>query len=311
MPATARSTAERPSDRLKRVVGARAAFRAISVSWAPQEDFMAAAEEVRLLALEAPGEQQTAIQLISKIGTGKTRGAKRFIANLLAREEHADGTIPAALARLDGTGTTASVPTAILRALGAPRPDHGTEELRWLRARSAIRERRTGLVFFDECNRLNRRPTVSPIIADNFREFLDEGLVGLAFLGTEEATKMFARCPALVDRLDAPVAMDPIDWLIDADRDAVTEFADRLDHAIVGAGLLTRRIGLKNPDVLQPLVEAGAGTLRRICGVIERAVCASIGDHTTRVTRADLADAVDAWLMPKGLLDHNPFSERS
>lgn len=299
--------AERPTERLKRVAAARVAFRSIVVPYQPQEEFMAACEEVRLVAEGNQGGQLTAIQMLAHWGTGKTVGAQRFVDGLLARGEHPDGSTPAVIARLDTSGKAASVPTAILRALGAFRPDHGPEDLRWTRALAELEEHRTHLLIIDETNRASRRPSVSPFIADACRDLLDAGLVGIAFLGTTEAADMFAKCPALLDRLDAPVEMRPLDWTDDADLETASEFLAAMDEAVMAAGLLDEPMGVTDVALLQPLVEASSGLVRRLCGILERAICAAEGDRSRVVGKEGLADVVDQWIMRKGQIAHNPL----
>ena len=301
-------TSEKPSQRIRRIAATRVAFRAIKVAYQPQEEFMAACEEVRLVAEGHAGGQLTGIHLIAPWGTGKTVAAERFVAEVMARGEHAEGSRPVIIARLDTSGKAVSVPTAILRALGVFRPDHGPEDLRWTRALMELEEHRTRLVMIDETNRAARRPTVSPHIGAACCDLLDAGTVGLAFLGTDEATDIFDRCPALFERLDSPVEMKPLDWTDDADMETAQDFGSALDEAIVAAGLLAGPIGLgTDDDLLQRLVEASSGLVRRFCGVLERAVCAAEADRSRVVGREDLADVVDEWIMRKGQIGHNPF----
>lgn len=299
--------AERPSGRSRRVAAARAAFHAIKLPYLRQDELSAALDEVRLTGQLTKGQPQGGIRLIAESGAGKTIGAERFKAYVEATEEFDPRAKPIVIATIDGSGTTRSVPVSILKALEVPRPETGTEPILWMRAVDELRRHETQLLVIDEFNRAARRMTMSSAIATALRDLMDRGVVPLAFLGTDEAKELFRRNPDLGSRLDAPVTMEPLDWLIEEDRELFTGFLRGLDDEMVARGILRATSGLSEPELARTLCEASNGNIRQISRIVRTAMMAVVRRDHDAIDRLDLEDAVDDWAIPNGCIDYNPF----
>lgn len=298
---------ERPSERSQRVARARAAFDAIELPHPRQDELVAALDELRLTGLETKGEPQGGVRLIAATGSGKTRGAKRFQRYVEGLGNQNPGDRRVVIATVDGSGTTRSVPSSILKALEEPRPTVGTEPTLWERAIDALGHANTELLIIDEFNRAARRPTMSAAIATSLRDLMDAGIVPIAFLATEEAKDIFSRHEDLSGRLDAPVTMEPLDWLIEEDRDTFIAFLSGLDEGMVERQILRLPSGLAEPDLARTLCEAANGNLRQICRIVRTAMIAVVRRQDPAIARADLETAVDEWSIPNHHLDRNPF----
>ncbi|MGZ8284050.1 MAG: TniB family NTP-binding protein [Allosphingosinicella sp.] len=301
---------ERPSERSQRVAKARAAFETIELPYPRQDELVAALDELRLTGIEMKGQSQSGVRLIAQTGSGKTRGAQRFQRYVEGLGNHNPGDRPVVIATVDGSGTTRSVPTSILKALEEPRPTVGTEPILWMRATDALSQANTQLLVIDEFNRAARRPTMSAAITTSLRDLMDAGVVPIAFLATEEARDIFARSPDLSGRLDAPVTMEPLDWLIEEDRDLFTAFLQGLDEGMVERQILELPSDLADPDLAPTLCEAANGNIRQICRIVRTAMVAVVRRQGLAITRADLETAVDEWSIPNHHLDYNPFRDR-
>jgi hypothetical protein len=253
------------------------------------------------------GQPQSGVRLIAETGSGKTRGAHRFKRYVEALGTHQPHDRPVVIATIDGSATTRSVPTSILQALEEPRPTVGTEPILWMRAIDALKRANTELLIVDEFNRAARRPTMSAAIATSLRDLMDAGVVPIAFLATEEARDIFSRNPDLSGRLDAPVTMEPLDWLIEEDRDTFIAFLSGLDEGMVERQIFRLPSGLAAPDLAQTLCEAANGNLRQICRIVRTAMIAVVRRQDPAITRANLETAVDEWSIPNHHLDYNPF----
>lgn len=298
---------ERPSERSRRVAAARAAFEAIHLPYPRQDELVAALDELRLTGLATRGEPQSGVRLIAETGSGKTRGAHRFQDYVEKLEEHEPGDEPVVIATVDGSGTTRSVPCSILKALKEPRPTVGTEPILWMRAVDALTRANTQLLIIDEFNRAARRPTMSTAIATSLRDLMDAGVVPIAFLATEQARDIFSRNPDLSGRLDAPVSMEPLDWLIEEDREIFTDFLQGLDDGMVERQILRLPSGLAAPELARTLCEAANGNLRQICRIVRTAMVGVVRRQDATIARADLETAVDEWSIPNHHIDYNPF----
>lgn len=298
---------ERPSERSQRVAKARVAFDTIELPYPRQDELVAALDELRLTGLEMRGQPHSGLRLIAETGSGKTRGAHRFRRYVEASGAYPPDDRPVVIATLDSSGTTRSVPSSILKALQEPRPNVGTDRILWERAIDALTHANTELLIMDEFNRAARRPTISGAIAMDLRDLMDAGVVPIAFLGTEDAKDLFSRSPDLSGRLDAPVTMEPLDWLVEEDRDIFTDFLRDLDEAMVERDILKRSSGLAERDLAQILCEAANGNIRQICRIVRTAMAAVVRRQDLAITRADLETAVDEWSIPNHHLNYNPF----
>ena len=302
---------ERPSERSRRVAEARATFRSIRLPYPRQDELVAALDELRLTGQLSKGQTQGGVRLIANTGSGKTVGAERFKTYVEAAGEHSLGSQPVVIATVDGSGTTRSIPASILKAMNVPRPEHGAEPVLWMRAFDALERYETQLLIIDEFNRAARRPTMSSAIATALRDVMDRGIVPMAFLATEEARDVFRRSPDLAGRLDAPVTMEPLDWLVEEDRELFGDFVAGLDEQLIVRGILRTSSDLAHPDTAQLLCEASNGNIRQLCRILETALAAVVRRNDEAICSGDLADAVDDWSIANHCISYNPFRAKS
>jgi len=301
---------ETPASAASRVGKAKASFDAIRVDYPPQTAVMAALDEMRIAAL---GRSEHApcggAMLVAPHGCGKTESivALRRILEASADE----GCKPLLHAETAGAGTTDSLPTSILQALGAARPDIGTEKARWPRAIAEMRRCGVQIVVFDEFNRAARRPRMSRPIATAIREkIMDAGVAPVAFVGSEDAGSVLAQVPELMERLDDDIDLSPLRWDTRGDRALFLSFLVDLDQAMVNAGILACLSGLADEAIARSLWEASAGRVRRICKIVRAAMAAALHDGRAFIDRNDLAEAVDSYCIPRGFCQSNPFARQ-
>ena len=159
----------------------------------------------------------------------------------------------------------------------------------------------------DEFHRAGRRPTISPVIAGKILDIVDDGDCACAFLGKTSAEQVFASCPDLKNRLDAPVHMPRLRWVNDSAE--FMAFADAFDQALVDADITDIKSGFGDEDTAKLLLEASNGLIGQFSRIIETAVIAITRDGQQAITRQDLSDAVDDWAIANGRIGHNPFKQ--
>lgn len=307
--------AERPSERSARVAAALGTFAGIRVSYEPQNELVAALDEARMTAIEVRTQRvetgrrlpMPVMQTVAEMGVGKTWAAERLEQRLRPADPD-DRRRPVVIATLDNTGNPASVPAAILIALGKSAPSHVKPDAMWRRAKAALVQHGVELVVFDEMNRAARRPTMGPVIAGELMDLLVEGEVAVAFLGTPETQQIFKRAPALKDRLKSPVVMRALDWEANGDKAVFINFLGKMDNALAKASLTDRASGLDDEATAQLLWRVCRGRLRPLCLLLEEAV--GIVHREARDLVLDhqaLADAVESHSIPNEVIDHNPF----
>lgn len=244
--------------------------------------------------------------LVAPHGCGKTE-AVHFLRRRLEVSANAN-CVPLLYAEINVMGNTDSVPTSILQALGAARPDVGSERARWPRAIAEIQRCGVELIVFDEFNRAGRRASMSRQIATAIRErIMDAGIAPVAFVGSEDAGSVLSQVPELMERLDDDVDLSPLQWSAAGDRELFVTFVADLDQAMVEAGLVGCLAGLGGEEIARPLWEASAGRVRRICKIVRQAMGIALHEGQSAIQRQDLLDAVDAYCIPRNFCSSNPF----
>jgi len=289
----------------ERVGRAKGLFKTIRLHHPGQADFDTAADELRLSALASPGEDMGGVQVMAPIGSGKTVGAELYAARINADAE--DGVTPVVLATLDTSGTGKSIPSSILRALGELRPDRGDEALLWIRAKRALHEHGVQLLILDEMDRAARRPSLANHIGGSLRDLADARIVPLAFLCTPKSITLFRNCGDLDERLDPPVEIHPMDWLIEDDRVLMTSLVEGFDRGIAELGILPAPSGLADPVIVEALTIASGGILRRLKMIIGTAMMNVVRRGDAVIRLEDLSVAVDEYCIAKSFISENPF----
>lgn len=289
---------------LRRVAHARG-IRRIRVPYAPQLEFDQALDELRTFTVDNRGEPQPGVQLIARSYSGKTNVLKASAARINGLQP--DGRISIAVAVLEPEGSLASVAQDILTGLGEPRPERGDADLRWQRVRWALEERQIDTLAFDEFGRAGRSRTVRGIIAAKIQCLMDKGLCSVAFVGTEDSNKVFAACPDLANRLDAPVTMDPLRWYDDEEQAIFVDLVRDYEREMVAQGFVDGPCGFDADKVAEPLIESCKGLVGCFSRIVETALMSVYRDGRRTIEVDDLVEAVDQWAVKKGVLDHNPF----
>jgi len=293
-----------------RVGKAKARFDTIRVDYPPQTAVVAALDEMRIAALGRPAHAPCGgAMLVAPHGCGKTESIVALRRLLEASAD--DGCKPLLHVETAGAGTTDSLPTSILQALGAARPDVGNEKARWPRAIAEMQRCGVQLVVFDEFNRAARRPRMSRPMATAIREkIMDTGIAPVAFVGSEDARSVLAQAPELMERLDDDIDLSPLRWDTKGDRTLFIAFLGDLDDAMVNAGMLACSSGLADEGTARPLWEASAGRVRRICKIVRAAMAVALHDGRASIDRNDLTEAVDSYCIPRDFCQSNPFARQ-
>jgi hypothetical protein len=293
------------------IAAAKAAFDRIVLSYPPQEGAVDALDEVRLsYQNRREGAPCGGAMLVAPMGSGKTVAIETLAARVLAEGRFSEGAKPVLHVVMPTAGTTDSIPTAILSALGLPRPDLGRADLRWMKAIRGIREAQVQLTVFDEFNRASRRPTMSRPIATTIRErIMDTGLSPVAIVGSEEAGLVLKGCPELAERLDDRIPLQPLDWFEDQDKAIFVQLMKDLATAMKKAGLVSASI-LADEAVAKSLSEACGGRIRSLMKLVRISLGLCMERHGEAISVDDLEEATDRFSVAAGFIDSNPFTKR-
>jgi hypothetical protein len=326
---------ESPSAREMRAADKTAVLNSIRVSFGPQNALVGGLDGIRLQALRlremraSTGNQRIpmpVVRTIAEMGVGKTIGAETLEA-MHRPQDLEDKRRPVIIATLDTTGLQVSVPQAILLALGKSNWNHATKpSIAWERAFKAMRDHDVQLVIFDEMNRASRRPSMGAVIGGDLMDMLIFGEAAVAFLGTEDANKVFNRVPALKDRMKSPVVMKALDWYDEEERESFLDFLANMDEAMKAHGIVTKKAGLADhvgaesnggkrsgrseaeKDTAKLLWEVCRGRLRPLCLLLEEAVrLIHYHNGSLVLTHEVLAQAVENHSIENEIISYNPF----
>ncbi len=294
------------------IAEAKAAFDRIVLRYPPQEGAIEALDEVRRSYIgRREGAPCGGAMMIAPMGSGKTFAVEELATRVKADGDHPTGAQPVLHVVMPTAGTTDSIPTAILSALGLPRPDLGRADLRWTKAIRGMRSAMVQLVVFDEFNRASRRPTMSRPIATTIREkIMDAGIAPIAIVGSEEAGTVLKACPELAERLDDRIPLQPLEWFADEDQAIFVRLLRDLDDAMIAAGLVDGA-GLSEEAVAAPLAGGCGGRIRSLMKIVRIALGLSMERGARTIDVVDLEEAVDRFAVAAGFIDRNPFSRKA
>jgi hypothetical protein len=297
------------AERSKRVGRAIALFDSIVLPYPRQIEIMIQLDELRLAGIEKKKTRrpQNGLRVEAVSRSGKSVGAEQYRDHVNSQPGRDPKLMPVLIVPLEELGTSRSFFADGLAVLGDGFSTAGTEEKLKARFKDAIEELGVELLIVDEVNHLCKRHSFGRDVADSLKRFLDDGVVPVAFFGTEEAAELFARSKQLSGRLGAPYKLPPLQWHIDYDRELFLGFVEHLDDAMVEKGVLRKKAGLAQEGVAELLCEASNGIIGQLCCIVKEAVREAVRRDADTFDVEDLALAVDDWSIGNGFRENNPF----
>ncbi|MGI4817947.1 MAG: TniB family NTP-binding protein [Janthinobacterium lividum] len=286
-----------------------ARFKTVFIPYPAHVALHAEFHYLRELARQMPGKPQMGVRVLAPSGSGKTSSAQAYIDLVSKQTPNTDDYIPIIKIDLERHTTSKKLMVLILQAFGDPHPEHGNELTLKKRVIACFKRFKTELLIVDEVQHLNYRNGVKNDVTDTLKGLLDAGVVSIAFLGTDEAEKMFGRNLQLNGRLRPPCDLKPLDALKVKDQQAFAGFVSRIDQSLVDVGGFTSFSELTDPSTLAALFDVSKGIVGRVMRLIHVAMEAAIRRGANRITLEDLSWAVDAWAIEQAFTNKNPFKE--
>lgn len=268
---------------------------------------IAAFDRTRLIGLATGSGRKPLIAALGKSGSGKTTTMATFAAQTAAGRPDIDGqpARPVVIIPLDNGCTNRRLWGLVLEGHDDP-PGRGTEET--FRARAYVTMRRAGteMLVFDEVQHLVRSPNARDV-TDTIKRILDDGVVTLGIVGTDEALPLIQKNIQLANRMLAPAHIVPLDFTKDADRLDFGTFLAKLDAFVVSNDILPERSGLEDDRVIRCLFVVCQGVVGVAVNLIRQAVVHAVERGAKRIETYDMSAVVDAWAIPTGVCEANPF----
>lgn len=293
------------AQRSSRVALALSQLMRIRLPYPRHIEAMAEIEELRLLGLEMRGEQQLALNVFSRTGTGKSTVASQY--KLMRAEEDAPGVKSVLHARLGTSGSARDLYVSIMSEVGDGFASAGNETTLRRRAMHAMANAGVELLILDETQHSGQKSGFSREVTAELKIMLDTGRVPIVLLGTEEAVPLVAADRELSGRMFSPCRLDPLDMDDDDDFELWTGFVAGLDARMVSDGITNAPAGLAEEEVALALGEVCDGVIGQAMRVMTMALRNTVRDRRDVVTMADIAIAVDEWSLEHGFANSNPF----
>lgn len=284
-----------------------ARFQQIYIPYPPHTDFQKRAHYLMELGRATRGQPQKGMRVLAPSGSGKSTAADELVRQIHTKTPRTPDHVPVVLVPMERAATPKRLMVSILNYFGDPYASQGTEHTLKMRVKSCFQRFGTDLLMLDEFQHLNYRNSERSDVTDSVKRLLDDGVVPIIFLGTEEANNLFTRNVQLGGRLVAPCDFKPLDLRSKSDRALLAGYATLLDRAMVERGILQEGSGLDDAWTLGCLHAVTEGVIGRVSRLVGAALEIALPRGASRIERYDLALAVDRWAIPNGITKSNPF----
>jgi hypothetical protein len=284
-----------------------ARFFSIFIPYPPHSEFQERCDYQIKLGRATRGLAQKGMRTLAPSGSGKTTAAEAFVRRFEAVHPRTDTYVPIVLIALERATTAKKLMMSILDYFGDNYSSSGNEQTLKKRVKACFERFGTELLMIDEVQHLNVRHNSQSDVTDSLKRLLDDGVVPIVFLGTDDALDLFTRNLQLSGRLIAPCDFRKLEYENAGDRGLLAGYALLLDQAMVDRGIMPELSGLNDQWVLGCLFEVSDGVIGRVSRLVGAALEIALHRDATQVEVHDLSLAVDRWAIPNGFVSSNPF----
>ena len=214
---------------------------------------------------------------------------------------------PVVTVQVDNGCTNRRLWALVLEAHEDP-PGKGTEETFRARAYATMRRAGTEMLILDEVQHLLRSPKARDV-TDTIKRILDDGVVTLGLVGTEQARPLLTRNIQLSNRMLAPADINPLDHRLERDRRDFAAFVRQLDASIVSMDLMKEAGELDEANIVRCLFVISGGVVGVVVNLLRQALMHAVARGAERIEPYDLSQVTDAWAVATGVCAVNPFRQ--
>jgi len=251
------------------------------------------------------GYPQKGLRVLGKSNSGKSAVAVELKRIIELETPPTETFKPVIYVILESDTTTKRLMISILKKFGDKHAERGTETELKSRVLLAFERFGTVLLIIDEVQHLRRSGGAN--VTDVLKRFLDDGIVPILFLGTDDAGPMLDGNIQFSSRLLEPCDLTPLDRNSSEDRALLRQFVKSLDLQLVADGLIAQPAGLDHSWILGCLHEISAGVIGRISRLLFIALESALRRGASCIEVYDLAIATDRWAIPNTAATRNPF----
>lgn len=259
---------------------------------------------------QASSVQRRAYRFLQPSGAGKSTCAKLLKKSVENQPGRDRSKKPVLHVTLSTTGTPKSLATSILSAFGDGYAGRGEADILLERVKLCMQEFGVELLIIDELNHF-RQKHLAADAANTIKNILTLGWAPIVLMGTDEAQSLFANNRELKNRCAPQDILRPYDFN-DEDNDLPVwiEFMKRIDAGMVSRGVLEEKSGLNDPTLAKDLCEASNGLIGEFHNIVLSALEPALLAGESHLSYDRLVEAIDAWCLADGTIDHNPLRLR-
>jgi hypothetical protein len=289
---------------------AEKAFDGIYLNYPRHKLMQIAIDKVMRHGMKAAGAPMRGLRVSGPTGSGKTTGIEQYVAHIIQRGEFPAGSTPVLYIRLRKKTSVTKVLRSIVRKFGDRHSKSRDEDELNEQVRNTISRAGIKLIVLDECQHLKNLSNDSMEVTDAFKVFLDDSIVPVIFVGTNDADPMFQANPELCGRLGSPIDLKPLRWNDGDDMASFEEFLNQLDAEMVKRDLVTRASGLGSHYNVACLYLASGGVIGMAYRIVREAMLIAIARDAEYVEHYDLALATKRWAVENKVTKANPFTRQ-
>ena len=296
----------------KQVAAATATYNSIYINNPAHRRAVQAIVEVNEQGLAAPDRAEVkSLLLTGPSAAGKTSAIKQAIDAIESDRSLSEtaGELPmksVVYVAIDVGATNRRIWTAVLEAVGNTFVERSTEEKLRSRAYKLMKAMGITLIVFDEVQHLARSNRAKDV-TDVFKRILDDGVVPLILVGTEDACRMFQGNVQIANRMVTPCELKPFDFKVDDEVHIFRHFLARLDAEMLRRGLVTSQGDLGSERISQAIMHVSGGILGRAVNLIREALAIMVRREGEKIEVYDLHRATEQWALPLRIATHNAF----
>ncbi len=290
-----------------RVSKAVARFKEIYVPYPLHTELHARCDYLMKLGQETRGRPQLGMRVLAPSGSGKTTAAEALMRLIEAKHPRTTTCVPVVYVSLEKAATSKKLMVSILDFFGDAYSIQGNELILKRRALACFERFGTRLLIIDEVHHLSLSRGTGNDVTDSLKRFLDDGVIPIVFLGTEDGAHLFTRNVQLSSRLVSPMDLRVLRSDRAADVELMAAFVHSLDRAIVERGLLPEYAGLRDPWIQGCLHHVSGGVIGRVSRLLALALESALRRGADRIEVFDLSLASDEWAVAHQIIHSNPF----
>jgi len=254
---------------------------------------------------------QKFLPIIGPSGTGKSTCIHWYLETVVANETYDDDEIkPVALVTLSAQANPRSLGSDILETYGDPDFEQGSSKSLLRRASDSIDLARTEVVPLDEFHHVinnDRGGATAWSVTETIKRMLIRGAAPLILIGTEDAKPILLKNPQFKGRCYDPIFLTALDYRDKEQRKMFFDHCGGFDLNLVKHGIFKKLSGLVAGDIPGCTYDVSEGLIGTGSSLFESATVNALRRGAECISRQDLIHAVDAWAIPLGYTDHNPF----